>query len=131
MWEIDNINQIGFTVNKEDIIQLISNLEVRRQIGNIKMLTIYVYNNEGNIPHFHIKKVGKQDCCIKILTNEYFIHPKHSTTLSRNELKLLIDFLNSKENNETYWSLIIKEWNKQSNIKVNINTKIPNYMNIN
>ena len=89
-------------------------------------MKIYVYSNEGeNIPHFHISKIDKTDCCLKILKPEWFIHGKNNGTISKKELKLLYEWLN--KDNRFYWKEIINEWNKQRNNKVDCEIEVPKY----
>lgn len=58
--------------NEEEITQY-------RSKGN--MYDIYIYANEGRIPHFHILKQNEPDTCIEILNPKYFSHGIHTGTL--------------------------------------------------
>ena len=50
-------------------------------------LEIWVYpNDNGKIPHFHVKSDGKPDACIMIMDNQYFTHGSHTGTLNKNEV---------------------------------------------
>lgn len=114
-------------VDKNMFLQL--NLEQRRKIGEISNMKIYVYDNEGqNIPHFHIRINDLPDACLKILEAKWFDHGKNTGVLYRKQLKELYNWL--CENNYKYWKEIIIEWNKHANNKIDINLKIPNYLNI-
>ena len=102
---------------------------------------IYIMTDDpGKIPHFHIrdyKKKGKSGqefhTCIDLTQPKYFHHPGKQDNLSRKQLKELVDFLSSKykNRNETNWQHIIDAWNdNNSDVELNINSKIPNYTDI-
>lgn len=109
------------------------------QIGDLdNKLIIYVRSNEGgNIPHFHI--VDKQTLgskfhtCVKIENATYFHHTGKEDVLNSKQRKRLVDFLNSMTPLEnTYWEFLLLTWNiNNSNRKVNINQKMPDYTNLN
>lgn len=109
----------------------VNDIERRNLIGSYSNTSIFVYSIEGeNIPHFHIKIKGERtDVCIKILTNDYFIHGKHKGVLNKSSLKKLVNFFNEKHNNEeTNWQYLISVWNKHSQKKISKETHIPNYL---
>ena len=111
------------------IIQLMNPIEIRRKIGELNKMNIWVYTREGdNIPHFHIKKEGLPDACLKILECDWFSHGKNSEILYKKDLKKLCNWLS--KDNYLHWKDIIIDWNKHTNNKININIKMPNYLNI-
>lgn len=100
-------------------------------------LEIYVNTDDGgNIPHFHIRdyatKGNEFHTCIEIKRNWYFHHTGEEDLLNGKLRKRLIDFLSEEdEYGEQNWVLLVKEWNRNnSNIKVNLDTPMPNYMTI-
>lgn len=76
-------------------------------------LEIWVYpNDNGKIPHFHVKRDGKPDACIMIMDNQYFTHGSHTGTLNKKESGLLNDWLKQiVENAGTMWTVIRDDWN--------------------
>lgn len=76
-------------------------------------LEIWVYpNDNGKIPHFHVKRNGKPDACIMIMDNQYFTHGSHTGTLNKKESGLLNDWLKQiVENIGTMWTVIRDDWN--------------------
>lgn len=54
--------------NEGKVFELLNegSINLRKNPLNIKGVTmVIVHSNEGdNIPHFHIKRDGKHDCCI-------------------------------------------------------------------
>ena len=64
---------------------------------------------------------------------KYFHHPGKQDNLNGKQLKELVDFLMSKYKgrDETNWQHIIDAWNdNNSDVELNINSKIPNYTDI-
>lgn len=127
--EITDINEICFIENYETIKAIISPIEERKLIGELKAMRVYVYNKEGvNVPHFHINKIDNRSCCLKIKELGWFIHGKNNGTLSKKELKLLYEWLN--QNNKKEWKSIITEWNKHTQNKLDIEIEIPEYFSL-
>ncbi len=129
--EID-INDFSLITDEIWIYNISNGREIRRNIGEFAQYKVWVYSNEGLIPHFHIKNKCLPDCCLKICSNEYFRHGSHIGTLNKKELKTLYEWL-SKDNKHN-WIKIIKEWNKHINdniIKISEDINIPDYININ
>lgn len=112
----------------------------------LKKVTISVYSNEGNIPHFHIKssdgkpgtKSSKKngfEACIRLDTNKYFDHGYKTGKLNRSELKALIKILNSPDRtnkNITVFTRLCNEWNGVIGNKNEIEdvVNIPDYLNM-
>ena len=83
---------------------------------------IYVYSNEGPIPHFHVIDVtnntkknttsshSNKDACICIYKPVYFSHGSHTSTLNSKELKVLDTFLRTGYDGTTYWDSICFLW---------------------
>lgn len=102
---------------------------------------IYVMTDDpGKIPHFHIsdcEKKGKSGSqfhtCIDLTQPRYFHHSGKQDNLTKKQLKELVEFLMSKykDRNETNWQHIIDAWNdNNSDVELSINSKIPNYTDI-
>lgn len=98
-------------------------------------------NDEGMIPHFHIIK-GRNpnnpefDACIKFLEPSYYPHGGHHTDrLSSQEIKKLVNLLNSKDiyalTEQTIWQTLMIEWNRNDNRqKIDLKTEMPDYRHI-
>ncbi len=54
---------------------------------------IFAFNNEGTIPHFHYKKKGEFDTCIKFLEPRYFCHENYQDGLNNTQKKMLMNDL--------------------------------------
>ena len=110
-----SITLVGeFSVNydENDLLEdtkITDQIEYRKKTFNYQ---IYVYSDEGPIPHFHIKGKGNDtDCCICIFEPRYFDHGTHVTTLNNKELKALDGFLRSQRfSGTTYWESIYNAW---------------------
>lgn len=115
----------------------------------IDELIIEIYSKEGDyIPHFHFyTKDNKIDGCMQIFKPEYFIHGRHKSILTNDQLKKLIEFLNTKEyepvNDINKWQEIVLAWfgdnypnkDKYKNLLKNKNITIdlvnmPNYLEL-
>lgn len=95
---------------------------------------IFVYTNDGgNIPHFHYKS-NNFHTCIRIDSAKYFEHGSKQGKLNTKQKKLLVKFLQDKDkydNNKTNWQTLVIEWNRNnSNISIDLNTPMPNYLNL-
>lgn len=112
-------------------------LEMAR-VGEIEgKYEIYVNtNDDGNIPHFHLRDKGTMEnefhTCIEIRRNYYFHHNGKEDCLNAKMRKNLISFLESNdEYGECNWIVLIKEWNRNnSNAKIDISTPMPDYTTI-
>ena len=97
---------------------------------------IYVYNNEGQIPHFHIKtKNNNWECCIEIYKPLYFDHGIQQRNLNNKQCELLDEWLKKKvfTFNITNWENISLSWDNSQNPLTNVpNNRIkPNYLLLN
>lgn len=95
-------------------------------------LEIWVYpNDNGKIPHFHVKRDGKPDACIMIMDNQYFTHGSHTGTLNKKESGLLNDWLKQivKNTGTSMWTVIRDDWNAndERGTEVPINIAQPDY----
>ena len=97
---------------------------------------IYVYNNEGQIPHFHIKsKNNEWECCVEIYRPLYFNHGSKQGKLNNKQCELLDEWLKKKvfPFNITNWESISLSWDNSQNPSTNVpNNRIkPNYLLLN
>lgn len=109
------------------------------RLGYFDDYEIFVLTNDsGKIPHFHISDSNtmgqKFHTCIRIDKAEYFHHTGKEDILNKKERKELVNFLNSKyrnRDNETNWSHLVDLWNdNNSDIELDDNTNMPDYINI-
>ena len=132
LFKIDTLDKIIFIDDENEIRLLLNNFEIRGNCGNLFKGKIFVYSREGfNEPHFHIIRYRHLDCCIKILSNEYFIHGTHTGTLNNKEAEILYNWFKKDKNN---WTRIINERNKHINDKnflIPIDYPIPDYTRLN
>ena len=97
---------------------------------------VYVYSNEGPIPHFHvINKNKKFESCIRLDKAEYFTHGSKIGKLTSKEVKELIRFLNEKidiglDYNVPRYVAMCITWNNDMNnttkVKASVKT-MPDY----
>ena len=97
---------------------------------------IYVYNNEGQIPHFHIKtKDKKWECCIEIYRPLYFNHGTKQGRLNNKQCELLDAWMSKKSTllPVANWGMVDATWATSQNPTTNIppNKKKPNYLLLN
>ena len=97
---------------------------------------IYVYNKEGQIPHFHIKSKDKKwECCVEIYRPLYFNHGSKQGKLNNKQCELLDEWLKKKtfQFNITNWENISLSWDNSQNPSINVpNNRIkPNYLLLN
>lgn len=110
------------------------------KIGTLtkKCYDIIVWTNDsGNIPHFHIIDSNTRgnifNSCIRIDKAEYFNHEGKTDKLNSQLRKDLVNFLLSTDEDLeiSNWILLISEWNRNnSNIKISINSQMPDYINL-
>lgn len=110
--------------NEEKVFELLNegSINLRKNPLNIKSISmVIVHTNEGdNVPHFHIKRDGKHDCCIMLNEDKYFNHGSNDSLLSTKEAKELNNWLhksNSEKSNETNFQVLGKMWNATTNVK--------------
>lgn len=137
-----NVTFIGeFSVEEDSIDEnkspIFDQIIDKKKILNYQ---IFVYNNEGPIPHFHVIDLSGnnryKDVCICIYSANYFSHGKHNDILNNKELKILDNFLRvSMGEKITNWDYISFVWknNNPEMVKKYPNfykTIQPNYTNI-
>lgn len=100
-------------------------------------LIVAVGANERNIAHFHVfrkeedKKSWKNGACLYYTENKYYDHKDNDKTLTKDELKELIDLLKKpyKRNKSiTNWQQLVYYWNDNNELyEIPDNTPIPDY----
>ena len=117
---IGEINLDDFSITINEILNLNEDigLNLKSDLGIGK---IYVYSNEGNIPHFHINGKGWKSC-IKIYEPKYFIHKDSTQTFSSKQRKILNNYLHQKSDiySGTNWDYISYVWKLRVNPIINI-----------
>lgn len=119
---MDHDNYIDkFKIGSVDLYDLeeINEVSLKNKIvfdKNIGSCDVYVYGNEGKIPHVHvISKNGKFETCICLNTNKHFIHGKYNDKLTNaKQRKIFDDFMGnlSKEDpTRTNWQAAGYLWN--------------------
>ena len=85
--------------NEDMLFELLNegSINLNKNRLDIKDVTmVIVHMNEGdNIPHFHIKRNGKHDCCIMFNENRYFNHGANNSLLTAKEAKELNNWLHN------------------------------------
>ena len=97
--------------------------------------SVYIYSNEGPIPHFHlISKNKKFETCICIFEPLYFLHGTKTGTLNSKQRKQLNNWMNQKidysDANITNWQSIKLAWiwnNGKRFKEIIMNYPQPNY----
>ena len=80
-------------------------------LGDGKNYHIQVWFNESNIPHFHlISNDGTVETAICIFEPRYYFHRPELTSLTNNQIKKLLEYLNSFHGSETRWNGICTFW---------------------
>ena len=93
---------------------------------------IYVYANEGPIPHFHIN-IGNDEGCIMIKESQYFDHNNNcKLKLNSTQSKELQEWMTSIPEGQSInnWKRIVEMWNRNNPEKyktINNSCKQPNY----
>lgn len=110
------------------------NLKEMAQIGVVGDWTIWIYNGEGPIPHFHfVNNQTHEEGCICLLENRYFSHGRKQAELNAKERKMLMRFLLSpmKRMNTNVYNYLCSSWetnNPSHPLPMNIRT--PDYTEI-
>ena len=109
------------------------NLSIGSKIG---FCEVFVGDNEGQIPHFHIKtKDKKWECCIEIYRPLYFNHGSKQGKLNNKQCELLDEWMSKKSTllPVTNWDMVDATWVTSQNPTTNIppNKKKPNYLLLN
>ena len=126
------IDTINFTTDKVFLEDCVGRINFPINIGQCN---IYVYSNEGTIPHFHIiPKNGIGESCICIYEPLYFNHGGKQLRLNSKQRKILDDWLEQQSTiapEVTNWRLICISWETGNGNKYIPKKPIkPNYRNI-
>ena len=137
---------------KEAIANNIGSFQKSTQLNEIARvgyingeLEVYVWTDDpGNIPHVHIRDTNSKgmnfETCVKLDTNEYFLHGKHKDKFNAKQKKEFAEFMEAKPLKGPYktnYELAVSMWElNNSNTEVNIkkdvlgNIIIPDYRKI-
>ena len=97
-------------------------------------MQVWVYQDEGTLPHFHL--ISESDgfySAIRLDVPEYFLHGKYSDTLNSSEKKALQKFLSKDAEYEdtSNWRFLRMAWNSTSNMKYLCKVEtIPDYRDL-
>lgn len=100
-----------------------------------KIKKVYVYGDEGPVPHCHVVGLGSdgsKEVCVRLDTPEYFCHGDMRSIFTENEKQLFVKFVNMiNKFNVRHWDWLISTWNGMcqeytSMKKIHIK-KIPDY----
>ena len=72
------------------------NIEDMIKIGEVDGYSIGIFGQEVGVPHFHFYKKNGKKGGIQLLQNEYFYHADWNDKLTEEEIKKLVDFLNTE-----------------------------------
>ena len=72
------------------------NIEDMIKIGEVDGYSIGIFGQEVGVPHFHFYKEGGKKGGIQLLQNEYFYHADWNNELTDEEMKKLVEFLNTE-----------------------------------
>lgn len=112
----------------------VGSINLGKRIGACK---VYVYPNEGPVPHFHLLSESNDfESCICIYSNNYFDHGSKIGILNSKQRKELNDWLKSDASEYstvkgTYWDLIAVAWRMNNGDKyIPKVQKMPDYLNL-
>lgn len=114
-------------------------LDSREHFQNKSKRMLYVYDNEGPIPHCHILglgKDGKKEVCVKLDEAEYFCHGYKTNKFTKDEKDMFIKFINSEDSfGVLRWKWAASTWNgfaqrDSSNMRKITNKVVPNYKDL-
>ena len=122
--------------NEDMLFELLNegSINLNKNPLKIKDLSmVIVHSNEGdNIPHFHIKRSGKHDCCIMLNEDRYFNHGNNDSVLNSKETKELDKWLrkiNTARHMSNFQSLC-DIWNESNHITKANSNRFFDYTNI-
>ena len=72
------------------------NIEDMIKIGEVDGYSIGIFGQEVGVPHFHFYKENGKKGGIQLLQNDYFYHADWNDELTDEEMKKLVDFLNTE-----------------------------------
>lgn len=95
-------------------------------------------NESRGEAHFHVYrsekdlKAWKNGACLMFKENKYFDHADNKETLTRDEMKTLMECLKSRPSDtlpgKSYWQYLIYLWNgNNSDFEIDIDTPMPDY----
>lgn len=124
------IGVVNFSTEELLYEDCVGRINLPNNIGECK---IYVYSNEGKIPHFHIiPKKGGEECCVCIYQPYYFNHEIEQVQLNSKQRKILNEWLNQPSKLEpviSNWKIVSGFWQTGNEDDPNVpeNPVQPNY----
>lgn len=97
--------------------QKAGDVNLKSKLGTCR---IYVYNNECQIPHFHINSNNDDwECCIEIYKPLYFNHRTKQGKLNNKQSELLDKWMNKKSTllSVSNWDMIDALWITSQNLQ--------------
>ena len=120
------------TIEIEDAIYENAHLNIDDK--KLKNMEVWVYQDEGCKPHFHVINPEKGFYCVILFEkSEYFPHGKYKDTLSSSEKRALQKFLSTPFDDgftkaRTRWHYLASIWNSTSNEKYKVKVhEMPDY----
>lgn len=110
----------NFNDNNIEFVFVESNMSTAKSNSILELgknrYNVYVYSNEGYIPHFHIERGKEFECCIEFEFPEYFDHNgKINGTLNSKYCSALNIWLNERPNGTiNNWQRLVNEWNRNN-----------------
>ncbi len=94
-------------------------LEYYARVGFLDKLEVCVFTDDGgNIPHIHVRDITTRghefETCVRLDTNQYFLHGKHQDTFNNRGCKAINEFMNAPSKNKKYqnnYEYAVDMWN--------------------
>lgn len=109
--------------------------------NTMNTIEVYVHtNDDGKIPHFHIRKYGRNnkfewETCILYDSADYFLHGRYSDTIPNKiakELDKMLRMSNPKRGGISFWQTAVDDWNSNnSDIELPRDIEQPDYTTLN
>ena len=122
------------TITVEDVVMENGHIDIDEK--KLKNIQVWVYQDEGTKPHFHLISEEKNFfTAIRLDVPEYFLHGKYKDKLNSAERKALNVFLLKDYDDDlikgTNWQFLRATWNSTSNEKYKCKVKImPDYRDL-
>lgn len=114
------IGKIDFMDFVEEAAESIVNIKGKKK--KFSKCIVYIGDNEGNIPHFHVSSEDYKEflCCIYIYDNRYFTHGKHKDEFENGHQRKILDkWLRQQSkyaDNYSNWQYLKLMWNQYNPI---------------
>lgn len=111
-------------------------LQKNKHFDESKGIKVYVYENEGAIPHCHvIDSENNLEACIRLDRAEYFSHGRKTWIFDSKMKKIFAEFMESNivhgKTKLQRWEYCFMSWNgANEDFPMPNSTKIPDYRNL-